>query len=58
VASALAVLIAAWRFQTDTNVQTLAGLGVGAALAEAFSPRGSDNLIVPAVVWGLAEVMS
>jgi dolichol kinase len=58
VASGLAIGIAAWRFEAPVAVPTVAGLGLGAALAEALSPRGTDNLIVPAAVWALAELVT
>jgi hypothetical protein len=52
------VLIAAWRFDTSISAPNVAGIGVAAAIAEAVSPRGTDNLIVPAVVFGIAEALS
>jgi phytol kinase len=58
LASVVAVAIAAWRFDAAADLHTFAGLGLGAALAEAVSPRGTDNLIVPAVVWALAELVT
>ncbi|MBK7585909.1 MAG: hypothetical protein IPI67_37700 [Myxococcales bacterium] len=58
VASTLGVLLAGWYFGAKVELSKAAGLGLGAALAEALSPRGSDNLIVPTVVWALAEVWS
>lgn len=56
LAAAAGVWIAAWRFGIVMNVALAAGLGLGAAFAEALSPRGTDNVLVPAVVWGLAEL--
>ena len=32
-------------------------LGASAAVAEALSPKSSDNVVVPAVVWGLTRVL-
>lgn len=58
VAAALAVLVAAWRFDVVIGAPKVAGLGVAAAVAEALSPRGTDNVIVPATVWGLAEAVT
>jgi phytol kinase len=56
VASVAAVALAGWRFDASLNLPVITGLGLAAALAEALSPRGTDNLIVPAVVWALAEI--
>jgi phytol kinase len=55
LAAAAAVLLAAWSAGAEVPVWTAAGLGFGAALAEALAPRGTDNLIVPITVWALAE---
>lgn len=54
-ASAAGVLIASWRFDVPVEPRAVAGLGVAAAVAEALSPRGTDNVLVPAIVWGLAQ---
>jgi len=43
-------------FGVTMDLTRIAGLGVGAAFTEAFSPRGTDNVLVPAVVWGMAEL--
>lgn len=56
LASMLGVALASWRLGEETGLSKTVGLGVAAALAEALSPRGSDNLTVPAAVWILAEV--
>jgi dolichol kinase len=58
LASMLGVALASWRFGEETALLKTAGLGMAAALAEALSPRGSDNLSVPTLVWVLAEVWS
>ncbi len=54
-AATCGVLLAAWRFGADVSLLAAFGLGLGAALAEALSPRGTDNVTVPAMVWALAE---
>ncbi len=58
VAAAAGVLVASWRFNAPVGASRVALLGAGAAVAEALSPRGTDNVVVPAVVWGLAELSS
>jgi len=58
LASAMGVAIAAWRFDQAIASLAVAGIGVGAAVAEALSPRGLDNAIVPAVGWMLAELVT
>jgi dolichol kinase len=57
VFAGLGVLIAALRFGLEISFLDVAGLSVGAAAAEAVAPRGSDNILVPALVWGLAELL-
>ncbi len=54
----LGVSVAAWRFGQTISFPAAAGLGVGAAIGEAMAPRGSDNVVVPALVFCLAEVSS
>lgn len=56
VAASAGVLVAAWRFGAHVGAARVAALGLAAAVAEALSPRGTDNVVVPAVVWGLAEL--
>jgi phytol kinase len=54
VAATAAALIAAWWFGTHLGIGRAAGLGLAAALAEALSPRGTDNVVLPVLVWVLA----
>lgn len=56
LAAAAGVAIAAWRFGAHPGVARVAGLGIVAAVAEALAPRGSDNVVVPAAVWGAARL--
>lgn len=49
-----AALAAAW-FDAPAGLGVIAALGVTAAAAEALSPRGIDNLLVPAAVWLVAD---
>ena len=57
VAAALGVLIASARFGVHVGVVGVVLLGASAAVAEALSPKSSDNVVVPAVVWGLTRVL-
>ena len=57
VAAALGVLIASARFGVHVGVVGVVLLGASAAIAEALSPKSSDNVVVPAVVWGLTRVL-
>jgi len=54
-AAGVGVLVAGWRFGLSPDAGVVAGLSVAAAGGEALAPRGTDNLIVPAVVWSLAQ---
>lgn len=56
VAAAAGVAIAAWRFGAHPGAAHVAGLAAIAAMAEALSPRGSDNVVVPAAVWSAARL--
>jgi dolichol kinase len=56
LAAALGVWLAGWRFGAEVPLLLALGLGMAAALAEAVAPRGTDNFVVPATVWALAEV--
>jgi dolichol kinase len=56
--AALGVAIAASVFGAHVSLLVMAGLGLAAAIAEALSPRGTDNVVVPVFVFCLAEVSS
>ncbi len=58
LAAAAGVAIAAWRFGAHPGASGIVGLGLVAAVAEALAPRGSDNVIVPAAVWGAARLFT
>ena len=51
-------LIAAVIVGRDIAAATAFALGVIAAVVEALSPRGTDNLFVPAAVWIAATVIT
>jgi phytol kinase len=55
IAATVGIGIAAWRFDVALGIPAALGLGMAAAVAEALSPRGTDNLFVPASVWGIAQ---
>ena len=54
----LGATLAAWRFDAEVGPLALAIIGLSAAVSEAMSPRGTDNLVVPVTVWAVAEVAS
>lgn len=58
VMAALGVAIAAWWLGSPVGLGVVAVLGCTAAVAEALSPRGTDNLIVPVAVWLAASVLT
>jgi len=63
IGAGLGALVAAWLFapaSADLRVAAWLPLviGVGASLAEALSPRGLDNIIVPSVVFAIAALMT
>lgn len=51
--AAAGVCVAGVRFGAHPTWWWIAAAGIVAALAEALSPRATDNLIVPAAVWAL-----
>jgi len=51
--SALGVALAAHWFEAPVGTMTLVAAGLVAALAEALAPRGSDNVVLPAAVFGM-----
>jgi dolichol kinase len=58
IAASLGVALAAARFGVTISFGLVLGLGLCAALVEAFSPRASDNVVVPTAVFALAELAS
>lgn len=50
--SAIGVAVAGWLFGARVPPGTLALTGLVAALAEAVAPRATDNVLVPAAVFG------
>ena len=55
--STLGVLLAARWFSVSLGPWVAALAGVVAALAEALSPRTTDNLVVPACVWAFLQAL-
>jgi dolichol kinase len=55
--SAGAALVAFW-FDAHVPPSVLFGIGAVAAVAEALSPRGTDNILVPSAVWLAAELLT
>jgi dolichol kinase len=47
----LGALVAGWRFGAPVDVGSALAVGGIAAVAEGLSPRGSDNLLLPAAAW-------
>ncbi len=58
LAAAAGIALAGWRFGAHPGVAHVAGLAAIAAAAEALAPRGSDNVVVPAAVWGAARLFA
>lgn len=58
VAAAFGVWLAANWFGAPVGVGGVLALGAVAALVEALSPRASDNVLIPATVWALAEAIA
>lgn len=56
VGAALAIVVAARLFGVAPGALLVAGTALVAALAEALSPRATDNLFVPAIVWLLLSL--
>lgn len=56
IGAAVGATWAAALYAPSVSLPIIALVGGGAAVAEAASPRGTDNLIVPAAVWALAEL--
>jgi phytol kinase len=58
LATAAAVALVAAYFRISVSLVLVMGLGLVASAAEALSPRGTDNLFVPAAVWAAAALLS
>lgn len=57
-AAAVAVLIVAAVVGADLSVNQAVTLGAVAAISEGLAPRGTDNAVVPAAVWGAALLIT
>jgi len=57
-AAAVAVLIVAAVCGVDLSVNQAVTLGMVAAISEGLAPRGTDNAVVPAAVWGAALLIT
>ena len=57
MAAAGAALASLW-FDAAVGAGAIVVLGLVAAAAEAVSPRGSDNLLMPALVWAAAQLVT
>jgi len=57
-AAALGVARAGWWLGAPPSVGLVLGLGATAAVVEALSPRGTDNVTVPIAVWLAALVLT
>ncbi len=57
-AAAVAVLIVAAVVGADLSINQAVTLGVVAAISEGLAPRGTDNAVVPAAVWGAALLIT
>ena len=55
--SALGIALAQLFFRAPVAALPLVAGGAAAALAEAFSPEGTDNALVPAAVWIMLTVL-
>lgn len=58
LAASAGVLVAMALFGRDISIATIVGLGALAAITEAVAPRGTDNLLIPAVVWTAATLVT
>jgi len=56
--AAAGVWLAAHLLSTGISLPVVVALGALAALTEALSPRGTDNLLVPVVVWTAATAVT
>lgn len=58
VMAAVGAALAGWWLGSGADLRVAVGLGAVAGIAEAVSPRASDNMVVPAAVWVAAMLMS
>lgn len=56
IASTAGVFLAMHLCHRDVALVSLLALGLVASLAEAFAPRGTDNLLIPIAVWTAATL--
>ena len=56
--AAAGVLVAATVFGVAVAWPLPIVAGIVAALAEAFAPRGTDNLVVPIAVWSAIQLVT
>jgi len=52
------VLIVAAVVGVDLSINQAVTLGAVAAISEGLAPRGTDNAVVPAAVWGAALLIT
>jgi dolichol kinase len=58
IAATCGALLAAWLFGVALPFSTAVVLGIVAAIVEAASPRGTDNLLIPATVFVAARLLT
>jgi len=58
LAATAGVFLAMHLCHRDIALIALLGLGLVATVAEAFAPRGTDNLLIPIAVWTAATLMT
>ncbi len=58
LAATIGVLVAALVFGVTLPLHAALGLGVIAAVIEALSPRGTDNLLIPVAVYAAARLLA
>lgn len=58
VMAALGAAFASAWLGAPVGVEVALGIGIVAAVAEALSPRGTDNIVVPGAVWLFASLVT
>jgi phytol kinase len=58
LAATAGAFVAAFLFGVSLPVHVAVGLGLVAAATEAFSPRGTDNLLIPVAVYAAAHLLA